>query len=99
MADRKIIWSVTAKRKLFAILEFFIERNKSSTYSIKLYNTFQKQIQIVSKNPDIGIKTDMKDVRGLIVLDYTLFYEITSQNIIIHTVWDNRQNPDDLKIK
>jgi addiction module RelE/StbE family toxin len=99
MADREVIWSPTAKRKLLAILEFFIERNKSNNYSLKLYNTFQKQLLIIQKSPDIGIKTDMKDIRGLIVLDYTLFYEVTDANIIVHTVWDNRQNPDDLKIK
>ncbi len=99
MADRKIIWSPTAKRKLLAILEFFIERNKSKTYSLKLYSIFQAQLSIVQKSPDIGIKTDMRNIRGLIVLDYTLFYEVTDVHIIVHTVWDNRQNPDDLKIK
>ncbi|WP_411162027.1 type II toxin-antitoxin system RelE/ParE family toxin [Flavobacterium sp. DG1-102-2] len=76
-----------------------MERNKSKTYSAKLYKTFQKQLLVVQKSPDIGTKTNMKDVRGLIVLDYTLFYEVTDNSIIVHTVWDNRQNPKDQKIK
>jgi plasmid stabilization system protein ParE len=99
MAGRKIIWSPVAKRKLFLILEYFIERNQSNTYSLKLYNLFQKELTLLEHNPDIGIKTDLANIRGLIVSDYTLFYEVTDTNITVQTIWDNRQDPDDLKIK
>ncbi|KOS04919.1 hypothetical protein AM493_01865 [Flavobacterium akiainvivens] len=99
MAVRKIKWSPVAERKLYAILEFFIDRNKSATYSIKLYKTFHKQLAKLSKNPEIGIKTDVNEIRGLIVGDYTLFYEVTDKLIIVHTLWDNRQNPQELKIR
>ena len=53
----------------------------------------------MSKNPEMGIKTDKDDVRGIIVSDFIPFYELTADLIIVHTVWDTRQNPDDLKIK
>lgn len=52
----------------------------------------------MSKNPQMGIKTDLDSVRGVIVRDFILFYELTPEKIIVHTVWDTRQNPDDLKI-
>lgn len=99
MAGRKVIWSPRAKRKLYIILEYFAERNQSNVYSLKLYNLFHKELAILKQNPELGIKTDLKNVRGLIVLDYTLFYEITGKNIIVYTLWDNRQDPDDLVIK
>jgi hypothetical protein len=51
------------------------------------------------KYPYLGIKTEIEDVRGLITGGYIIFYEITEKEIIVHTLWDCRQNPDDLKIK
>lgn len=36
MAKRKIVWSNRAKIRLYAILDFYIVRNKSKVYSIKL---------------------------------------------------------------
>jgi toxin YoeB len=99
MASRKVKWSPTAQRKLIAILEYFTERNKSNTYSIKLYKSFHKELSVITKNPDIGIRTDIDGVRGLIINNYTLFYEAKEKYIIVHTLWDNRQDPEELKIR
>lgn len=99
MVKRKIVWSHRANIKLFAILEFYAERNKSSTYSKKLYKKFTKELSLLIKQPEIGIKTELDSVRGLIVDDFILFYEVTSELILVHTLWDCRQNPDDLRIK
>jgi plasmid stabilization system protein ParE len=99
MVKRTIVWSHRAKLKLFEILDFYTERNKSETYSKKLYKKFKKELSLLIKQPEIGIKTDMESVRGLIVDEFILFYEITTEMIVVHTVWDCRQNPDDLRIK
>lgn len=99
MGKRKIIWSHRAQIKLFEILEFYTERNKSKAYSIKLYKKIRKELSLLNKQPELGIKTELTLVRGLIVDEYVLFYEITTDQIIVHTVWDCRQNPDDLIIK
>ena len=60
---------------------------------------FKKELSLLIKQPEIGTKTDMEFVRGLIVDEFILFYEVTAEMIIVHTVWDYRQNPDDLRIK
>jgi len=99
MAKRKIVWSHRAKIKLYQILEFYIERNKSSSYSKKLYLKVRKEASLLVKHPEIGIKTEFDSVRGLIVENYILFYEYSPELIIIHSVWDCRQNPDHLTIK
>lgn len=99
MAKRKIVWSHKANIKLFKILDYYSERNKSTTYSKKLYKKFKKELSILLKQPEIEINTDLESVRGLIIDEYILFYEVTSEFIIVHTVWDCNQNPDDLKIK
>ncbi len=99
MAKRKIIWSHRAKIKLIAILEFYAERNKSKAYSAKIFQRINKELALLSKQPDIGINTDIDSVRGLIVDNYILFYELIKEEIIVHTIWDCRQNPEDLRIK
>ena len=99
MAKRKVIWSHRARIKLFMILEFYTERNKSKTYSKKLYTKFNKELLLLLKQTEIGIKTEIAAVRGLIVDEFVLFYEVKTEMIIVHTLWDSRQNPSDLRIK
>jgi plasmid stabilization system protein ParE len=99
MGKRKIIWSSKANRKLVEVLEYYAQRNKSKKYSIKLYNRFRIELLSLIKQPEIGMKTEIESVRGLIVDDYILFYEFDKERIIVHTLWDSRQNPEELKIK
>jgi toxin YoeB len=47
----------------------------------------------------LGRKTDEENVRVKIVRNYLIFYEITETKIIILTIWDNRRNPENLKIR
>jgi hypothetical protein len=99
MVVRKIIWSHKANIKLFQILEFYTERNKSTTYSRKIFGKFKKELSLLKTQPELGIKTDEEQIRGLIVDEFILFYEATSDAIIVHTVWDCRQNAEDLVIR
>ena len=99
MVKRKIVWSNRAKTRLYGILEFYIKRNKSNTYSIKLYRLLHKEVKILLKFPEIGLKTTEDTTKGLIIGDYIIYYEITHDKIIIHTIWDSRQDPDSKIIK
>ncbi|MCX6326330.1 MAG: type II toxin-antitoxin system RelE/ParE family toxin [Bacteroidia bacterium] len=99
MAKRKIVWSNRAKIRLYAILDFYIKRNKSKVYSNKLQKLISKEVNLLLKQPDLGLKTSEETTRGLIIQDYIVYYEITDEKIIIHSIWDCRQNPDDKIIK
>ena len=99
MVKRQVIWSHKARIKLVQILDFYIERNQNKIYSIKLNTEIKNQINILLKQPDIGIKTGIESIRGLIIKDITIFYENKKDYIVIHSIWDCRQNPDDLQIK
>jgi len=98
MAKREVVWTKVSEIQLQEILEFFIQRNKSREYSGKLYRKFKAELKIAAKNPELGIATRLYKIRGLIIEDYILFYEILDDNILILKVWDCRQNPDKLNI-
>lgn len=99
MAKRKIIYSKRAQIKLFQILEYFRERNGNSTYSKKLYQKISKEINLLSKHPELGKHTELQNIRSLVIKEYVIFYEVKPESIIIYTIWDNRQNPEELLIK
>ena len=99
MASRKIIWSHRAKIKRYEILEFYIDRNKSKTYSVKLNKQFNRGLRLLSKYPNMGLKTDLDGIRGLIIDNFILFYEVDKNSIIVHYIWDSRQDPSELNIK
>jgi hypothetical protein len=62
------------------ILEFYTERNKSKTYSKKLFAKFNMELSLLLTQPEIGIKTELDQVRGLIVEEFILFYEQLTSN-------------------
>jgi plasmid stabilization system protein ParE len=99
MVKRRIIWSEEAKLELREVLDFYKRRNKSSSYSLKLYKRFKLELEIIAKRPDIGIKTNRENTRGLIIEDYILFYEVRDMVIGVLELWDTRQNPDKARIR
>ena len=98
MAKFKISWSVEAEKDLTEVLNFYIERNGTATYSKKLYSKIKKSVSLISKNPNIGLKTDYESVRALVTGYYQIIYEIIEEMIIISMLWDCRRNPEDKKI-
>lgn len=99
MAKRIIVWSDNAVFELRAILEYFNFGNKSKVYSLKLNATIQSEIKILLRYPEIGKKTDILNVRGFLIENYFIFYEIKEVHIVILSVWDTRQNPEQAQFK
>ena len=98
MVNRKVVWTRNAEIQLQKLLDFFVFRNRSNQYSQKLYRKFKSELKFAAKNPEIGIRTKLNQIKGLIISDYILFYEITEDKIIVLKVWDSKQNPDKLDI-
>ena len=95
---REIVWTINSEIQLRKILYYFTQRNKSSKYSQKLYKQFKSQLRIVAQRPQIGIKTKLANIRGIIIDNYILFYEISDDKIFVLKVWDCRQSPEKLNI-
>lgn len=95
---KRLIWSTNAQNNRIEIFEYWNNRNKSNTYSRKLNEIFREHIEIILRHPDIGLPTDIENVRSRTVRDYQIIYLIRNLNIVIVAIWDSRQNPDKLKI-
>lgn len=95
---KKITWSQTAQNDRKKILVYWKKRNKSNTYSIKLFELFKEAVNTISIYPEIGKATNNENIRFVVVRDYLLFYERNPETIRILRIWDSRQNPDSLKI-
>jgi toxin YoeB len=94
MAKKEVVWSAKAQQDRIAILEYWIDHNKSKTYSENLLKLFIEASELISEHPRIGKPTDFTNVRFKIVKNYLLFYEETEQRVNILFVWDSRQNPE-----
>ncbi|WP_260138279.1 type II toxin-antitoxin system RelE/ParE family toxin [Elizabethkingia anophelis] len=75
MAARKIIWTQKANIERRDILEYWIDRNKSKKFSIKLNKLIVATIKQIAENPGIGRKTNLENIRVKIIRDYLFFYE------------------------
>ena len=98
MAKYKIVWSIEARLDLLDILGFYIERNKSVSYSNKLNDKVNKSLNQIEQNRFIGIKTEIESVRALITGHYQIIYEIQEQTIVVVMIWDYRRDPEDMVI-
>lgn len=96
MAIKTVVWTDTTARQRRKILEYWIKRNKSSAYSIKLIHEISEKIQFILKNPEDSIATNLIDIRTSTLGHYNIFYKTTKKNLIFVAFWDNRQNPKKL---
>lgn len=97
MAKKRIVWSKEARLDFKATLEFYNERNRSSTYSRKLANEIFNIIEKLQTNIFLGLKTSDPQVRVLHKGTFSIFYELKEEEIVVLMIWDSSRNPDELK--
>jgi len=95
MAKLKVEWSIEARLDLIDIIEFYTQRNKSTTYSRTLYSKIYNSTKLIAKQPFIGTQTGIETVRALVTGDYQIVYEIQNNKIVISMIWDCRRDPED----
>ena len=92
---RKIVWSTIAKLEKRNIFKYWNERNKSQIYSKKLNDLFNVNALRISEKPLIGRKTDLENVRVVVIRNYLMIYKIFKDKILVISIWEGHQNPDD----
>src|SRR6056297_1891146 len=92
MAKRNVVWTKTADIQFVGILEYWIKRNKSISYSNKLIQLVSKRTKQITANPFVYKSTDFKDTRVTSLGHFSIYYKVTTYQIIITAFWDNRQD-------
>lgn len=96
MAKRDVIWTRTADIQFVGILEYWVNRNKSNTYSKKLVNLVSERTKKIAEQPLIFKSTEFKDTRVASLGNFSIYYKHDDNKIIITAFLDNRQSPKKL---
>lgn len=91
---KKVIWTKRAFEDRKLILDYWIGRNKSNNYSLRLNHIFENTADLIGKYPRIGKKTEFQGIRIKIIKNYFLTYREKETSIEILTNWDYRQDPE-----
>jgi len=91
MAKRKIIWSNTAVKKLYAIFETEIRNGKGKEEAIKSFQKIPKNLKGIRKNSAEGIKTSELSIYCVKADTILMLYSRTENEIIIHTLLKDQE--------
>lgn len=91
---KKIIWSRNAEIQMFAILDYYENRNKSKYYSEKLYNEITQKLKKLNFKVALPQKTSKENIYYFTHKHISVFFSFTETEIVIKLVWDERRNPD-----
>jgi plasmid stabilization system protein ParE len=89
---KKIVWTTTASKQRNRILRFWVKKNKSKEYSLKLLELSNKKAELIAENPQSYRLSDYPDTRVASMGHFSIFYKWDSEAIIITAFWDNRQD-------
>lgn len=96
---KQIIWTPKAKNELIEILQYWIERNGSNSFSKKLNGLIEDELKLISEFPKIGRKTDISNVRVKAIQKYLLYYEFNESILFVLTIRHQKRDPDTLNLK
>lgn len=93
MAERIIVWTQTARNQRRNILRYWVNRNRSKSYSQKLIRQIAEKVSNISTNPTAYKRCDFPKTRVAAMGHFSIFYQYDDNRILITAFWDNRQDP------
>lgn len=95
MAQRTIVWTRTADIQFAGILDYWVKRNKSPSYSKKLARLTSEITIQFTKTPYIIEASEFKDTWVAPLENFSVFYKVADTQIIIAFL-NKRQDPEKL---
>ncbi|MFN8396238.1 MAG: type II toxin-antitoxin system RelE/ParE family toxin, partial [Bacteroidia bacterium] len=68
---------------------------QSPEYSKALQSAVKRRLAFLQSFPEIGHKCSKEKIRVLNMGNYGIFYELENDQILIHSFWDFRRNPEE----
>jgi toxin YoeB len=92
--EKEIVWTTTAKKQLFEILDYWRNRTKTLRYGEELLDGLDYTFSILQHSPKIGRKTNIEGVYlKPFKRNFLIVYQFNEKEIVILNFWDVRQNP------
>ena len=98
MDEKQVRWTQKAILDKIQILDYWIERNGTKTYSQRLDLLIDRSLSKTAQFPESGKKTNYRNIRAKIVSHYLIFYRIQNDYIEVVRIWDSRRDPKSQKI-
>jgi ParE toxin of type II toxin-antitoxin system, parDE len=96
MAQLRIEWTKTAQVQRNEIMKYWKLRTGNTKYSLKIKFRIISRTNILKIFPFFGKPTDFKEIREVPMKDYSIFYDVFPDKVLIMAFWDNRQDPQKL---
>jgi hypothetical protein len=93
MARREINWTRIAFLQKDSIIRYWNNRNRSVEYSLKLSKSIDEKLIHIAYCPEIGKISTFPNTRVITMRNYSIFYKFDDNQILVTSLWDNRQNP------
>ncbi len=93
MAKRIVRWTRTADIQYVGILEYWVKRNRSTAFSKNLIKGVAERTNQIAKTPFMFKKAEFKETRVASLQNFSIFYKVSDEEILITAFWDNRQDP------
>ena len=96
----RIVWTIQAQDDLEALYRYWLPVNAG--YAVRLYNQLIDEAEVLLTFPKAGAQEQRlahrpEAYRSLVANKrYKLVYTIEGKDIVVHAVWDCRQDPDSL---
>ena len=91
----EIKWTPEAERLYFETLKYWINHNKSNSYSSKIIDEVERKDKLLANNPFIGAKIiGAKDeiCRVLVLEKFSIHYRIQRTTIEVVSFWANKKD-------
>lgn len=96
MATRTVVWTATAVKQRRDILRYWTLRNGSTKYSEKLIQLIRNRIELILTHPETCKESEYPNTREAAMGNFSIYYRIFEERIIVTAFWDNRQDPKKL---
>lgn len=96
MAKQTVVWTRTADIHFAGVLQYWVEKNKSKSYSRSLIKLVSRCSELIAENPFLYTSSDFKNSRVSSLGHFSILYRTIDRRIIFTAFCDNRQDPNKL---
>lgn len=92
MGKKKVVWTRKSEIQLFAIMDYYAERNKSDEYSLKLKKAIDLKLNKTDFSVSLPQKTATDTIFYFVHNHISVFFTFENDTVFVVLVWDERRD-------